>query len=108
MYVNDLVRAYDLILKNERSLGEVINFGTGKDIRIIGLAHKIIEFCGRKARIEPVHVAPRPGEIIKMVADYSKARKLLGWEPRYTQERGLKEFVEWYKNYKFTEWEKLG
>lgn len=108
MYIDDLVRAYDLILKDNRSLREVINFGTGKDIKIIDLASKIVELCGKKGKIEPVHVAPRPGEIKKMIADYSKAKKLLGWKPKYTLERGLKEFVEWYKKYKFAEWEKLG
>lgn len=108
MYIDDLVRAYDLILKDNRSLGEVINFGTGKDIKITDLAIKIIELCDRKGKIGPVHVAPRPGEIKKMMADYSKAKKLLGWKPRYTLEQGLKEFVEWYKNFRFAEWEKLG
>ncbi len=108
MYINDLVRAYDLILRNDRSLREVINFGTGKDIKIVDLANKIVQLCGRKARIEPVHVAARPGEITKMVADYSKAKKLLGWEPKYDLNKGLEEFVEWYKNYKFAEWDKLG
>jgi len=108
MYINDLVRAYDLILKNNKSLKEVINFGTGKDIKIIDLANKIIQLCGKKKKIKPVHVAPRPCEINQMVADYSKAKKLLGWEPKYTLERGLKEFVEWYKSFKFAEWEKLG
>jgi len=108
MYINDLVRAYDLILKNNKSIGEVINFGTGKEIKIIDLASKIIELCNGKGEIAPVHVAPRPGEIKQMMADYSKAKKLLGWEPEYTLGRGLKEFVEWYKKYKFAEWEKLG
>jgi UDP-glucose 4-epimerase len=108
MYINDLGEAYDLILKNNDALKEVINFGTGRDIRIIDLANKIIELCGHKGKIEPVHVAPRPGEIKKMVADFSKAKRLLGWKPKYTLERGLKEFVEWYKKYKFAEWEKLG
>jgi UDP-glucose 4-epimerase len=108
MYINDLVRAYDLILKNSRSLKEVINFGTGKDVKIIDLANKIIALCNKRGKIKPVHVAPRPGEIAQMRADYSKAKRLLGWEPKYTLERGLKEFIDWYKKYKFAEWEKLG
>lgn len=108
MYVSDLVRAYDLVLKSKRSLKEVINFGTGKDIRILDLANRIVELCGGKGKIKPVHVAARPGEIHKMVADYSKAKKLLGWKPKCTLEKGLRDFVEWYRNYKFAEWEKLG
>lgn len=108
MYIDDLVRAYDLVLKNNKALKEVINFGTGKQIKIIDLANRIIELCDSKRKIKPVHVAPRPGEIKQMMADYSKAKSLLGWEPKYTLELGLKEFVEWYKKFKFAEWEKLG
>lgn len=108
MYIYDLVKAYELILKNSESLREVINFGTGKDIKIVDLANKVIELCGMKGRMKPVHVAPRPSEIRTMVADYSKARKLLGWKPTYTLDQGLKEFVNWYRSYRFAEWEKLG
>lgn len=108
MYINDLVRAYDLILKNNKSLTEVINFGTGKQVKIVNLANKIIELCDMKGRVKPVHVAPRPAEIEQLEADYSKAKELLGWEPTYTLGEGLKEFVKWYKSYKFEEWEKLG
>jgi len=108
MYIKDLVRAYDLILKNNKSLKQVINLGTGKQIKIIDLANKIIELCDTKGKIKPVHVAPRPAEVKQLAADYSKAKKLVGWEPTYTLEQGLKEFVEWYKSYKFKEWEKLG
>ena len=107
-YVKDLVRAYDLILKYKKPMREPINFGTGKEISIIDLARKIIELCGKKGRIKPVHVAPRPGEVGRLVADYAKAKKLLGWEPEYTFEKGLIEFIKWYRSYKFEEWVKPG
>jgi UDP-glucose 4-epimerase len=107
-YVKDLVRAYDMILKYKKPMREPINFGTGREIRIIDLAHKIIGLCGKKGRIKPVHVAPRPGEVGRLVADYSKAKKLLGWEPEFTFEKGLIEFIKWYKSYKFEEWAKPG
>ena len=107
-YVKDLVRAYDLILKYKKPMREPINFGTGREIRIIDLANKIIGLCSKRRRIKPVHVAPRPGEVGRLVADYSKAKKLLGWKPEYTFEKGLTEFVKWYRSYKFEEWVKPG
>jgi len=107
-YVKDLIRAYDLILNYKKQIREPINFGTEIEIRIIDLARKIIELCGNNGRIKPVHVAPRPGEVRRLIADYSKAKKLLGWEPKYTFEKGLIEFIKWYKSYKFEEWAKPG
>jgi UDP-glucose 4-epimerase len=104
-YIDDIVDAYDLILNN-KPIREPINFGTGKEIKIIDLANKIIELCGKTGNIKPVHVEPRPGEVKRLVADISKAKEFLGWKPKHTIEEGLKKFIDWYKNYKFEEWAK--
>jgi UDP-glucose 4-epimerase len=106
--VDDLVEAYDLVLKFDKPIREPINFGTGKEVKIIDLANKITSLCGKGGKIKPVHVAPRPGEVKRLVADYSKAKKLLGWQPKYNLDEGLKKFVDWYKSYRFEEWGKLG
>lgn len=107
-YVMDLVEAYDSVLNYDKMIMEPINFGTGMEVRIIDLANKIICLCGKKGEIKPVHVAPRPGEVGRLVADYSKAKKLFRWKPKYTLDDGLKRFIEWYKNYQSEEWAKPG
>ena len=107
-YIKDTVKAFDLVLNSNKQLREPINFGTGREITVVDLANKIITLCGRKGKIKPVHVAPRPGEVERLVADYSKAKELLGWKPEYSLEEGLREFIDWYKNYKFEEWGKPG
>ncbi len=104
-YVEDIVDAYDLVL-NSKAIKEPINFGTGKEVKIIDLANEIIDLCGKKGSITPVHVEARPGEVNRLIADVSKAKEQLGWEPRHSIEDGLKKFVDWYKNYKFEEWAK--
>ena len=104
-YIDDIVDAYDLILNN-KPIREPINFGTGKEIKIIDLANEIIELCGKTGNIKPVHVEQRPGEVKRLIADISKAKELLDWEPKHTIENGLKKFIDWYKNYKFEEWAK--
>jgi UDP-glucose 4-epimerase len=98
-YIKDAVRAYDLVLNHN----EPINFGTGKEVSIIDLANKIIELCGKKGNIKPVLVEPRIGEVKRLIADATKAKDLLGWEPKYRLEEGLKDFIQWYKNYGFEE-----
>lgn len=102
-YVDDIVRAYDLILNHPTPIREPVNFGTGTDVRIVDLANRIIELCGRD--FAPVHVEERPGEVTRLVADISRARAL-GWEPQYTIEDGLARFIDWYRNYKAEEWAK--
>ena len=105
-YIKDVVSAYDSILNYKEQLTEPINFGTGHEIRIIDLANEVIKLCGKEGQIEPVYVEPRPGEVQRLVAKASKAEEILGWRPRYTFEDGLREFIDWYKSYKFEEWAK--
>jgi len=97
-YIEDAVKAFDLILNHE-SILEPINIGSGKELSIIDLANSIIDLCGKKREIKPVHVEPRIGEVIKLIADATKAKKILGWEPKYDLKEGLREFVQWYKKY---------
>ncbi len=104
-YVDDIVRAYDLLLKYPQPIREPVNFGTGEDVTINDLAKKIIELCGKD--LTPVHIEERPGEVTRLIADISKAKEL-GWKAEYTLDAGLGKFIDWYKNYKFEEWAKPG
>ena len=97
-YIEDAVRAYDLILKYKKKITEPINFGSGKELSILKLANMIIDLCDNK-NMKPVHVDPRPGEVKRLIANSAKAKKLLGWKAKYDLEEGLKKFIYWYKNY---------
>jgi UDP-glucose 4-epimerase len=104
-YVDDIVRAYDLILNYDGRMCEPINFGTGKEIKILDLANSIIRMCDKEDYIRPVHVEERPGEVKRLISDISLAKKM-GWKPMYSIEEGLKSYIDWYKNYKMDEWSK--
>lgn len=105
-YIEDIVSAFDSILNHHEPIREPINFGTGREVSIVDLANKIVNLCGKQGEIKPVHVEPRPGEVQRLLANTSKAKDLLGWEPKYTLEDGLEKFIDWYRNYKSEEWAK--
>lgn len=105
-YVKDTVEAYDLAMRYKGRIDEPINFGTGVDVKIIDIANMVIKLCGRDGKMKPVHIEPRPGEVQRLIADSSKARKMFGWKPKYSFEQGLKEYVDWYKNFRFESWSK--
>lgn len=106
-YIEDAVKAYDSVLKKDEALTEPVNFGSGKEVSIADLADMIIELCGKKGIITPVHVEPRLNEVKRLIADATKAKSLLGWQPEYDFKQGLKAFVDWYKNCGFEEKIKL-
>ena len=99
VYIDDAVRAYDAILKHEEPINEPINFGSGREESIIDLANMLIDICDKKGTIKPVHVEPRIGEVRQLIAKAEKAQSLLGWKSQFTLEQGLKDFVQWYKDY---------
>jgi len=95
LYVEDCA---DFIVKAafcEDAIGESINGGTGRDISINDLALMI---CRDETRIKHVPHHHPQSEIRKLVCDYSKAEKLLGWKPETPLEEGIKRTVKWIRN----------
>ncbi len=102
-YIADAVNAYDLVLKYDKPITEPINFGTGKEVSILELAKKIINFCGKGNEIKPICIEPRISEVKRLIAKSNKAENMLGWKPKYCFEDGLSAFIQWYCNYGFEE-----
>lgn len=102
-YIEDAVRAYDLVLNHSEPITEPINFGSGREESILDLANMLIELSGKKGTIKTVHVEPRIGEVKRLIANVAKAKELLGWQPEYSLEKGLATFVQWYRDYGFEE-----
>lgn len=98
-YVRDVIEAQNLCLEERVGTGEAFNIGGGKRVTINSLAQKIIEKTGREPKI--VHKGPRKGDAEHTWADISKAEDKLGWSPDYDLEKGLEEFVEWYRDRRF-------
>ena len=107
-YVTDVVDALNLILKFPEPIPTPVNLGTGSEVKIIDLANMIIDLSGQHGKLKPVFIEPRPGEVNRLISDNSKAKKLLGWVPRYSLGEGLTRLLEWYKNYRSEDWSKPG
>jgi len=91
-YVKDVVKANLLAAISDKANGEVINIASGRAITLNELAKLIIEKTGKDCKIEYLPV--RKGDILHSLADLSKAKKMLGYVPDYTIEKGIEETVE--------------
>jgi UDP-glucose 4-epimerase len=104
MYIKDAVKGYDAVLQSyDKLLGKAVNFGTGKETSILDIANIIIRTRGEN-KLTPIHTAPRPGEVKRLCADTSFAKKELGFKPEYDIESGLAELIQWYVNGGVEEW----
>jgi NAD dependent epimerase/dehydratase len=99
-YVKDTVRGFMKIALSDESIGKVINVGNGKGISIEDLANLIIKLMGVNKPIvtDSERLRPEKSEVLKLVCDNSKAKTIIGWEPQYSIERGLKETIEYVTN----------
>ena len=83
------------VAESPKSIGEVINLGSGRAVTIGETAKKILSLTESAARIvcETKRVRPEKSEVFKLICDNRKARRLLGWGPKHTLETGLKATV---------------
>ncbi len=98
VYIKDVIRAFMLIVENPQKVqGEIINISTGKETKIKDATLLIKQMTGSASVINFGAVPYRPGDNMHFCASYAKAKRLLGWEPEYSFEKGLEETVEWWK-----------
>jgi UDP-glucose 4-epimerase len=90
IHVDDVAEAVELAIKTSQVNG-VFNIGSGNPVKIRDLAKLVMRLC--QVEGEPVYTAQRPGDIKHSYADITKARSLLGFEPRIGLEEGLKKLI---------------
>ncbi|MCX6804173.1 MAG: GDP-mannose 4,6-dehydratase, partial [Candidatus Diapherotrites archaeon] len=106
-FVENTVDGFMLAAQKKEAIGQVINIGGGKDfeISIADLVKKVARYSNSKSELGIGDIPYRPNEIWRMYSDSSKAKKLLGWEPKISFDEGLKRTIEWFRAY-FDEFEK--
>jgi len=92
-FVEDVVQAN--FLAAESIARGVFNIAGGKGITINGLAHSITRIMGKE--LDVVYEDPRPGDIMHSLADISKAKEKLNFEPKFNLTKGLEETVKWFQ-----------
>lgn len=92
-YVADI--ADGVVAALDRPLGyEIINLGRGETTKLKDFVTMIETLAGQKAN---VYSKPKPAaDFVKNLADISKARRLLGYDPQVSVAEGVRRFWEWY------------
>ena len=94
-YVADTARGILAAGWADAAIGETINLGSGRETSINDLAAAVAEVVGSlEAPVE--HHEPRPGDVRRLWADGTKARRLLDFEPSVDLRTGLASLKEWY------------
>jgi NAD dependent epimerase/dehydratase len=96
-YATDTAEGFLAVALADRTLGEVVNLGTGTEVSIGDLAKALIIASGRPAEIvvDPTRLRPGGSEVERLLSDNTKARELAGWQPRVDLDEGLRRTSAW-------------
>jgi CDP-glucose 4,6-dehydratase len=100
-YVRDAVNAYLQLaerLPDEHFTGQAFNFGTETPLSVLDLVDKILKLLDRTSLV-PIILNEANHEIPKQYLDCSKAKRMMQWGPDYSLEDGLRETIDWYRNW---------
>lgn len=95
-FVKDSARGIVLAGQSKATLNEAINIGTGTEVSVNQIARVMSDAMGKN--VTPRHEKERPGDVMRHLADISKATKILGFKPKYSFEQGIRETVAWYED----------
>jgi len=97
-YVDDIVdgicKSCNYVMEHE-NVYEILNIGSNNPITL----KEMIQTIGNVLNVEPkITILPmQPGDVDRTYADITKAKNLLGYEPKTTFKEGIEKFASWYK-----------
>jgi UDP-glucose 4-epimerase len=94
-HVSDTARGILMAGLADAAVGRTINLGSEREIAINDLASEVAAAVGR-LDAEVVHDIPRPGDVLRLYADTTLARRLIRYEPQMTLREGLARLRDWY------------
>jgi CDP-glucose 4,6-dehydratase len=100
-YIEDAAKAYILLAErvsqNEDLRGEAFNFSNETPLSVLELVERILKLMG--SDLKPIIRNEAANEIGQQYLSSDKARKLLGWQPLFTLDKGLKRTIFWYRDF---------
>lgn len=101
-YIDNVIQMNEIAMltENKNAINTVYNTAYGDRTTLNDLVKYLKEylsdFDANIAKVEVIHGPNRPGDIPHSLASIEKGKKLLGYNPQYSFQQGLKEAVKWY------------
>ena len=98
-YIDDIIDGVlksIIYLEKNKNIYEIINLGESETISLRKMVKTLENEIGKKAVLKKLSM--QPGDVNRTFADISKAKELIGYDPKTKFEEGIKKFVNWYRN----------
>ncbi len=97
-YIDDIIAGVRAAIDYHQSKYEIINLGESRTVELRELISLLENALDQHAEID--RQPPQPGDVPQTFADVTKARRLLGYDPRIQIEEGILRFVEWFREHR--------
>jgi len=98
IFIEDIMDAYVKVIETKKEIeGEIFNIGYGRQYSVGEVVSRIIELTGNRVKPEWKSIPNPRFEPITWVADISKAKRFLNWQPRHDFEKGLEKTIKWFE-----------
>ncbi len=102
LYVKDAVLGYltlaEQLATRDELRGQAFNFSLEERLDVLQIVDRVLGIMGRED-LDPIIQNIASAEIREQYMSASKAREVLGWEPTYGLDGGLRETIEWYRGF---------
>ena len=92
--VDGIIRSAKYV-ENNNNVYEILNLGNSTPVTLKEMINTIAKVLGKEPKINQLPM--QPGDVQRTFADISKAKELIGYDPKTSFEKGIENFVEWYK-----------
>jgi NAD dependent epimerase/dehydratase len=99
-YVEDTCRGFAMLAESDAAIGQVVNIGSNSEISIGDTFELIRKIMGADTRLalDEQRIRPKDSEVFRLWCDNTKIRELVGFEPQYSIENGLRKTIEWFSD----------
>lgn len=94
-YIDDIIEGVVAALHYDGAMWDIFNLGESETVQLKELIEALETAVGKRAKIN--RLPEQPGDVPLTCADISKARRLLGYNPKTKLRAGLPKFVEWFR-----------
>jgi nucleoside-diphosphate-sugar epimerase len=96
-FVKDMVQGLLQVADCADVVGQVTNLGSGIEVTIRDLVDRIVDLVGRDVEVvfDATRLKPGQSEVDRLLADNTKAREIVGWEPQLDLDEGLRRTIDW-------------
>lgn len=96
-HIKDLARGIIMVMESKKAENQDFNIGNSEETKMIDLAKKLWRLCGQKRPFKVKYVKGFKFDVKRRIPNVQKVKKIVGWQPEITLEKGLSEVVAWLR-----------